>query len=300
MLQSSRIYSGTEVHLEALKSGSRWWQWWCQPWHGVVKVCTVCTFFFSPSHFGPPSTSHMINVDLLLILVNNYLHFYHKSGLAMTCRYVDLQIIRTPFLPHSTNGLPHASNQQTTTAMWMKGPKQRFVVVWAFYIFFLFLFINCSFFFFTIRLHLRYKHDIKLPPPHIITITIGKTGGSRCGLFQSGESLTNTYHIKAHLLTSCNKLCFTNGYIEISVNLLGSTTAQGSWPGVSLFQYHSSSDYKLLQPSGHWEIQSVFFRLCTEIFTDAGAQGQAGYGVTTEGMWPYSYDTCDLGTFPGQ
>ena len=101
--------------------------------------------------------------------------------------------------------------------------------------FFLFLFINCSFFFFTIRLHLRYKHDIKLPPPHIITITIGKTGGSRCSLFQSGESLTNTYHIKAHLLTSCNKLCFTNGYIEISVNLPGSTTAQGSWPGVSLF-----------------------------------------------------------------
>lgn len=29
-------------------------------------------------------------------------------------------------------------------------------------------------------------------------------------------------------------------------------------------------------------------------------QGRAGYGATTEGMWPYSYDSCDLGTFPNQ
>lgn len=30
------------------------------------------------------------------------------------------------------------------------------------------------------------------------------------------------------------------------------------------------------------------------------AQGRAGYGATTEGTWPYSYDSCDLGTFPNQ
>jgi beta-glucanase (GH16 family) len=29
-------------------------------------------------------------------------------------------------------------------------------------------------------------------------------------------------------------------------------------------------------------------------------QGRAGYGATTEGMWPYSYAACDLGTFPNQ
>jgi beta-glucan synthesis-associated protein KRE6 len=29
-------------------------------------------------------------------------------------------------------------------------------------------------------------------------------------------------------------------------------------------------------------------------------QGRAGYGATTEGMWPYTYDTCDLGTYPNQ
>ncbi|TFY82614.1 hypothetical protein EWM64_g1400 [Hericium alpestre] len=28
--------------------------------------------------------------------------------------------------------------------------------------------------------------------------------------------------------------------------------------------------------------------------------GRAGYGATTEGTWPYSYDACDLGAFPNQ
>jgi beta-glucanase (GH16 family) len=31
-----------------------------------------------------------------------------------------------------------------------------------------------------------------------------------------------------------------------------------------------------------------------------GNLGKAGFGATTEGMWPYSYDTCDIGTFPNQ
>lgn len=29
-------------------------------------------------------------------------------------------------------------------------------------------------------------------------------------------------------------------------------------------------------------------------------QGRAGYGATTEGLWPYTYDSCDVGTFPNQ
>ena len=33
---------------------------------------------------------------------------------------------------------------------------------------------------------------------------------------------------------------------------------------------------------------------------DANLQGRAGYGASNEGMWPYSYDSCDVGTFPGQ
>lgn len=29
-------------------------------------------------------------------------------------------------------------------------------------------------------------------------------------------------------------------------------------------------------------------------------QGHAGYGATTQGTWPYTYDACDVGTFPNQ
>jgi len=31
-----------------------------------------------------------------------------------------------------------------------------------------------------------------------------------------------------------------------------------------------------------------------------GNLGRPGYGATTDGMWPYSYDSCDVGTFPNQ
>lgn len=31
-----------------------------------------------------------------------------------------------------------------------------------------------------------------------------------------------------------------------------------------------------------------------------GNLGRAGYGGSTEGTWPYTYDSCDIGTFPLQ
>jgi beta-glucanase (GH16 family) len=68
------------------------------------------------------------------------------------------------------------------------------------------------------------------------------------------------------MLQSWNKLCFSSGYIEVSVSLPGSSKVPGFWPGV-------------------WTM---------------GNLGRAGYGATTEGMWPYSYDECDVGTFPNQ
>ncbi|KAF9005293.1 hypothetical protein BDZ89DRAFT_1145312 [Hymenopellis radicata] len=68
---------------------------------------------------------------------------------------------------------------------------------------------------------------------------------------------------KSGMLTSWNKLCFTTGYIEVSVSMPGRADAPGLWPGA-------------------WTM---------------GNLGRAGYGATTEGMWPYSYDSCDTGPF---
>lgn len=31
-----------------------------------------------------------------------------------------------------------------------------------------------------------------------------------------------------------------------------------------------------------------------------GNLGRAGYGASLEGMWPYTYDACDVGTLPNQ
>ena len=40
-------------------------------------------------------------------------------------------------------------------------------------------------------------------------------------------------------------------------------------------------------------------RLWPAIWT-MGNLGRAGYGGTLDGMWPYTYDSCDVGTLPNQ
>ncbi|KIM40135.1 glycoside hydrolase family 16 protein [Hebeloma cylindrosporum] len=68
------------------------------------------------------------------------------------------------------------------------------------------------------------------------------------------------------LLTSWNKFCFTGGYLETSVQLPGVNNILGFWPAV-------------------WTM---------------GNLGRAGYGASLEGLWPYTYDSCDIGTVANQ
>ncbi|KAL7410077.1 glycoside hydrolase family 16 protein [Mrakia frigida] len=67
-------------------------------------------------------------------------------------------------------------------------------------------------------------------------------------------------------LTSWNKLCFTGGRLEVRVQLPGRPDVWGLWPAV-------------------WTM---------------GNLGRVGYGGTLDGMWPYSYDSCDVGTVSNQ
>ncbi|KAF8624603.1 hypothetical protein AX17_007096 [Amanita inopinata Kibby_2008] len=72
---------------------------------------------------------------------------------------------------------------------------------------------------------------------------------------------------RSGMLQSWNKFCFTTGYIEVSVTFPGpDENTQGYWPGA-------------------WTM---------------GNLARPGYSATTDGMWPYTYDTCDVGTFPNQ
>jgi beta-glucanase (GH16 family) len=77
---------------------------------------------------------------------------------------------------------------------------------------------------------------------------------------------THDLHYQGGFLSSWNKLCVTGGYIESSVILPGVNNVAGLWPAI-------------------WTL---------------GNLGRAGYGASLDGMWPYSYDACDVGTLPNQ
>ncbi|EIW64498.1 glycoside hydrolase family 16 protein [Trametes versicolor FP-101664 SS1] len=68
------------------------------------------------------------------------------------------------------------------------------------------------------------------------------------------------------MMSSWNKFCFTGGLVEARVMLPGANNIQGLWPAI-------------------WAM---------------GNLGRAGYGASLDGMWPYTYDACDVGTAPNQ
>jgi beta-glucanase (GH16 family) len=68
------------------------------------------------------------------------------------------------------------------------------------------------------------------------------------------------------MLQSWNKLCLRGGYLEARVSLPGSGHISGYWSSIWLL----------------------------------GNLARAGYGATTEGLWPYSYNTCDQGVLKHQ
>ncbi|KAF7290942.1 hypothetical protein HMN09_01272800 [Mycena chlorophos] len=83
--------------------------------------------------------------------------------------------------------------------------------------------------------------------------------------FTTAENHNLTY--RSGMLQSWNKFCFTRGYIEVSIVLPGpNANAKGYWPGA-------------------WTM---------------GNLARPGYTATTDGAWPYTYDSCDVGTFPNQ
>ncbi|KAH9948388.1 beta-glucan synthesis-associated [Amylocystis lapponica] len=77
---------------------------------------------------------------------------------------------------------------------------------------------------------------------------------------------THNLQYQGGMMSTWNKFCFTGGYIEANVSLPGLNNVLGLWPAI-------------------WTM---------------GNLGRAGYGASLEGMWPYSYDACDVGTAPNQ
>jgi len=80
------------------------------------------------------------------------------------------------------------------------------------------------------------------------------------------QKQTHGLEFQGGMVTTWNKFCFTGGLIEASVMLPGANNVAGLWPAI-------------------WTL---------------GNLGRAGYGASLDGMWPYTYDACDVGTAPNQ
>jgi len=79
-------------------------------------------------------------------------------------------------------------------------------------------------------------------------------------------AINHNLDYRSGMLTSWNKLCFTGGYMEVGVIMPGRHDIGGFWPAI-------------------WTM---------------GNLARPGFGATTDGTWPYSYDSCDVGAMPNQ
>lgn len=77
---------------------------------------------------------------------------------------------------------------------------------------------------------------------------------------------TNNLFFRGGMISTWNKFCFTGGKLEARLILPGRNNVSGLWPAV-------------------WAM---------------GNLGRAGYGASTDGLWPYTYDSCDVGTLANQ
>ncbi|OLY84763.1 putative beta-glucan synthesis-associated protein [Smittium mucronatum] len=68
------------------------------------------------------------------------------------------------------------------------------------------------------------------------------------------------------MVNTWNKLCFQGGYLEVNVSFPSPGNASGYWPAI-------------------WTL---------------GNLGRAGFGSTNDGLWPYTYNSCDSGVLVNQ
>ncbi|KAJ3803416.1 beta-glucan synthesis-associated [Lentinula aff. detonsa] len=112
----------------------------------------------------------------------------------------------------------------------------------------------------AVNLHYWQTNNLEWYDPSAITTKNGSL------LITMSRKETHNLHFQGGMMSTWNKFCFTGGLILTSVVLPGVNNVVGLWPAV-------------------WTM---------------GNLGRAGYGASLEGMWPYTYDACDVGTAPNQ
>ncbi|KZV65891.1 glycoside hydrolase family 16 protein [Peniophora sp. CONT] len=112
-------------------------------------------------------------------------------------------------------------------------------------------------------LHYWGTNDLEWYDPQMPTT---RDGYLRLSIKETDPINNHNMSFMSGMIQSWNKFCFTGGLIEVSVQLPGTSNKPGLWPAV-------------------WAM---------------GNLGRAGYGASLDGMWPYTYDHCDVGTLPNQ
>lgn len=112
----------------------------------------------------------------------------------------------------------------------------------------------------AVDLHYWATNNLEWYDPEAVTTQ----GGSL--VITLSQKATHNLDYEGGLVSTWNKFCFTGGYLETSVQLPGANNVLGFWPAV-------------------WTM---------------GNLGRAGYGATLDGVWPYTYDSCDIGTVANQ
>ncbi|KAJ3875507.1 glycoside hydrolase family 16 protein [Lentinula edodes] len=112
----------------------------------------------------------------------------------------------------------------------------------------------------AVNLHYWATNNLEWYDPAAITTENGSL------VITFSEKETHDLNYQGGMMSTWNKFCFTGGLFEASVMLPGINNVVGMWPAV-------------------WAM---------------GNLGRAGYGATLDGMWPYTYDSCDVGTAPNQ
>lgn len=109
--------------------------------------------------------------------------------------------------------------------------------------------------------------DLEWYDPSNVITTGGALKITMDDLGSMNPDVNHGLQYRSGMLQSWNKFCFSSGYVEIATTFPGpNQNTQGYWPGA-------------------WTM---------------GNLGRPGYIATTDGMWPYTYDSCDVGTFPNQ
>ncbi|KAF8234028.1 glycoside hydrolase family 16 protein [Tricholoma matsutake] len=112
----------------------------------------------------------------------------------------------------------------------------------------------------AVDLHYWQTNNLEWYDPAAVTTTNGSL------VITLSKQQTHNLNYQGGMVATWNKFCFTGGYIETSATLPGASNVLGLWPAV-------------------WTM---------------GNLGRAGYGASLDGMWPYSYDACDVGTVANQ